>query len=233
MKKLIQNAAFLIIAGGFFLAATVFAQKEGNPENFCRNGFFPDESQTYKLAKITGKTGARIYFYGDERDDCPQNKNCRLKRYVIPNDEVLVSRTFGNFACAWFQPKKGGETVGWLALENVEFKPAAAKIVAGDWLGKWRFYDNVIEIKLGKESGTLVVAGDATWKGFGDNVHVGEIEETVVAPLGNTFKIGEEDDNEYACRASMQMIGKYLIVSDNMKCGGANVTFSGVYQRNP
>jgi hypothetical protein len=28
----------------------------------------------------------------------------------------------------------------------------------------------------------------------------------------------------------MQLVGKFLVVGDNLHCGGANLTFSGVYQ---
>jgi hypothetical protein len=29
----------------------------------------------------------------------------------------------------------------------------------------------------------------------------------------------------------MQLVGKHLVVGDNLHCGGANVSFSGVYRR--
>ena len=121
MIKFIQNSALIIIFSAIFLTAQVFAQLDGNPENLCRNGFFPRESNDYKIARINGKKSDKIYFYGDERDDCPGGKNCRLKSYVIPGDEIIVSRTFGDYACSWFQPRKGSETVGWIRLENLEW----------------------------------------------------------------------------------------------------------------
>jgi hypothetical protein len=31
----------------------------------------------------------------------------------------------------------------------------------------------------------------------------------------------------------MQLVGKLLVVGDNLHCGGANVSFSGIYQRKP
>ncbi len=230
MGKFIQNLVVIFIIFGFISTAEVFAQLEGNPENFCRSGFFPRESKNYQLAKITGRPNEKVYFYGDERDDCPQNKNCRLKSYVVPDDEVIVSREFGDFACVWFQPKKDFETVGWLRSEKLSYLPKVSNLKLNDWIGHWQFYDNTIEIVISKKRGLLGIWGNAIWKGLGDNVHIGEIDEDEIVPKGNVLKIGEKESDEYACKVSMQLVGKYLIVSDNLNCGGANVTFSGVYR---
>lgn len=229
MKKLTLRR-FLYIFFGVIFTVNSFAQLEGNPENFCRNGFFPRESKIYRLAKITGKAKEKIYFSGDDRADCPQNKNCRLKSYVVPNDEVIVSRELGYFACVWFQPKNGYETVGWLPTGKLNYLPETKNLKFNDWIGHWRFYDNTIEIVIGKKRGLLGVSGNAVWKGLGDNVHVGEIIEEGIAPQGNFLRIGENETDDFACKVTMQHLGKYLIVSDNLNCGGANVTFSGVYR---
>lgn len=228
MKKIIQNTAILVIIYGFILTAQIFAQLEGNPENLCRNGFFPRESKNYKIAKIKGGKGEKVYFYGDERDDCPGGKNCRLKSYVIKNDEIIVSRVFSGFACSWFQPRKGSETVGWIKVDNLEWIDKAQKPAEKDWLGEWGFYDNSIIISKGKKPGLFDIKGNAFWKGLGDNIHIGELDHST-KPLENKLNLGAEETDEYACKVSMQLVGKYLAVSDNLNCGGANVTFSGVY----
>jgi hypothetical protein len=230
MRKIFQPRVFLIIVCAFLFAGKVCAQLDGNPENLCRNGFFPRESKTYRLAKITGKPKERIYFYGDEREDCPKNINCRLKSYVVPNDEVIISRKFADFACVWFQPQKGSETVGWIKAANLKsietnFKPAET-----DWLGKWSFYGNSIVLSKSRTPGMFDIKGDATWRGLGDNVHIGELDDKA-KPSENTLNLGAEERDEYACKVAMQLVGKYLIVADNLNCGGANVTFSGVYRR--
>lgn len=228
LKKFLKNGAILLMFSGFILTAQVFAQLEGNPENFCRSGFFPRESETYKIAKIKGRQGEKVYFYGDEREDCPAGKDCRLKSYLIPNDEVIVSRTFGKFACAWFQPKKGSETVGWLETEKLVWVDCGQNPAQTAWLGEWSYYDNSIRISNGKTSDLLTVKGNAFWKGLGDNIHIGELDHKAKLS-GNNLKLGEQETDQYACKVSMRLIGKYLIVSDNRNCGGANVSFSGVY----
>ena len=224
MKK-IKYTGFLLIL--FIFNIQIFAQFEGNPENWCRNGFFPRESENYRLAKIKGKKGEKIYFYGDEKD-CPNGKNCRQKSYLIPNDEIIVSRTFGNFACSWFQPKKGSETVGWIAVNNSQFVEANENFDGKNWLGKWNYYDNSIEINKSEKTAFYKITGNAFWKGLGDNIHIGELDGEA-KPQGNLLKIGENSIDEYECGVTLRLVGKYLIAFDNFNCGGANVTFSGVY----
>lgn len=219
-----KSLFFLLI---FTLPA--FAQLEGNPENLCRNGFFPRESNEYKLANVKGAKNEKIYFYDDSRQ-CPNDKNCQLKSYVIPNDEVIVSRKFGRWACSWFQPKKGSETVGWIALDKLEFKETNPNPAATDWLGNWNYAGNQIEIGKSKTADLLKITGNAFWRGLGDNVHIGELDDES-KPAGNELKTGENEADEFSCKVTMRLLGRYLIVSDNLQCGGVNVTFSGVYQK--
>jgi hypothetical protein len=211
--------------------SSIFAQLEGNPENFCRNGFFPRESENYSLATVKGKKGERVFFYGDGEKDCPNGKNCRLKSYLIPNDEVIVSRKFAGFACAWYQPKKGAETVGWISLDKLEFSDNAQTGGRKSWTGTWSYYDNEIKIAAAEKPGVYKITGNAIWKGLGDNVHIGELDGDAKFVETN-LKYGEDDDtDEYACKVTMRLAGKFLIVSDNLNCGGANVSFSGVYKK--
>jgi hypothetical protein len=219
---------FLLIIT-FLLPVQIFAQLEGNPENWCRNGAFLRENSEYQLAKITGQKGKRVYFYKDD-DDCPNGKNCRMKSYLIPNNEIIVSRKFGNWACSWFQPIKGSETVGWISLDNISFQPSNNKPLLTKWIGKWEFYENTINLKKSKKTGFLTIKGSAFWKGLGDNIHIGELDDES-KPEGNNLKIGENSTGQYDCKVNMFLLGKYLIVSDNLNCGGANVSFSGVYRK--
>lgn len=212
-----------------FLAASVFAQIDGNPENWCRNGLFPRESTDYSIAKVKGRKGDKIYFYGDETKNCPESENCRQKSYVIPNDEVIVSRKYGNWRCAWYQPKAGSETVGWIRTDNLEF--VKIKPSFNDFYGSWYFYDNDIVIEKGLKANTFKVKGNAFWKGLGDNIHIGELDHEGKISDG-ILKLGEDETDEYACKVSIIAAGKFLVVSDNLNCGGLNVTFSGVYRRN-
>jgi hypothetical protein len=228
MKNFIQYFAVLIC--GLLLTLQSFAQLDGNPGNLCRNGIFPRENGTYQLASIIGKRGQKAYFYGDERADCPRGANCRRGDYVVPGNEIIVSRALGSYACAWFQPKKGTETVGWIRIDDLAWIETNENPETADWVGKWRFYDDTIVIAKSPAADLFAIKGSAVWKGLGDNIHIGELDHQA-KPKRNKLTLGEADPAEYPCKAWMQLVGKYLIVSDNLNCGGANVTFSGVYQK--
>jgi hypothetical protein len=206
--------------------AVAAAQAEGNPPNWCRNGAFTDDSEHFRLARVKGARGDRAYFHRDDDDDCPQaGARCRGKAYVIPGDELIVSRTLGAWACAWYQPRRGSETVGWVEASRLDISEAEARPALADWLGEWTFYENFVRIRRGPRAGQLAVEGQAYWRGLGDNVHVGEIGGEV-APAGQTLAL--EDDT---CRVGLRLLGPYLLVDDNNQCGGVNVSFDGVYTK--
>ena len=228
MKRIVHTALILFIAVLFNFS--VAAQIEGNPANWCRNGLFPRESSDYRLARVKAARGERVYFRGDERDDCPQGANCRRKAYLVAGDEVVVSRQLGPYACAWYQPAKGAETVGWLPAADLEYRPAAEP-TPDDWTGEWRYGDAGISIAKAKSEGVLSVTGSALWRGIGNNVHVGELDYEG-RPQANLLVIGDATGGEYDCRVALRRVGRYLIAADNLNCGGVNVTFSGVYRQN-
>jgi hypothetical protein len=229
MRRPIQ-ASLALLAWSLLPSSPASAQLKGNPDNVCRNGYFPRESTNYRLAKITGAAGDRIYFHGDAHERCPDDQACRLKTYVVSNDEVIVSRTFGKFACSWFQPRKGTETVGWIETDRLAWQGDMRPPAMRDWLGEWLAYDNLIRISKSKEAGQLAIKGEATW-GSGSRTHTGELDYNA-KPSADKMKFGDGTD-ELDCQVTMQLVGKLLVVGDNLHCGGANVSFSGIYQRRP
>jgi hypothetical protein len=197
----------------------------GNPPNFCRNGAFPGDGGDFRTARVVGAKGSRAYFHGDE-EGCPGAK-CRRTAYVIPGDELIVSRGFGDWLCAWYQPPKGSETVGWIPAHLLSVDEAAKRPPLARWLGAWKFNSQSLDIRRDTQAGRLRVEGEAFWKGFGDNIHTGALGGSA-RPEGNVLVV--EDD---ICRATLRLVGDYLVVGDNSDCGGMNVRFDGVYRRRP
>ena len=146
---------------------------------------------------------------------------------MIPGDTLVASRRLGDYVCAWFAPEKGAETVGWLRADDVTISEADAKPPLARWLGAWDYAGQSLDIKRGTKAGALAVSGQAFWRGGGDNVHVGEVEFEA-APAGNVLKL---EENEDLCSVTIRLVGPHLVVSDNLKCGGLNVTFNGVYRK--
>jgi hypothetical protein len=209
-------------------AAAARAQDSGNPANWCRNGAFARDAQEFGLARVKGGKGARVYFNGEE-EGCPgPAAKCRQKAYVIPGDEVITSRTFGDWVCVWYQPARGRETVGWLAAESLSAVATAESAPLASWLGTWGFYDNEVRVSRGRRVDVLSVSGNATWVGVNPgNAHVGEVSGSGT-PVDNVLTLGEDPED---CQATLRLVGPYLVVSDNKQCGGVNVTFDGVYRR--
>ena len=162
MRRLVQ-ASLGLLAWSILQTSPASGQLKGDPDNICRNGSFPRESTDYRLAKIKGAAGDKIYFRGDGNERCPDDQACRLKTYVIPGDEVIVSRTSGKFACSWFQPRKGNETVGWIETESLAWQENMRRPEMRDWLGEWRADGNSIRISKSKEAGQLAIKGEAIW----------------------------------------------------------------------
>jgi hypothetical protein len=194
----------------------------GNPANWCRNGAFASDAKEFRVARVRG---ARAYFYGED-EGCPgPDAKCRRKAYVVAGNSLVVSRKFGDYVCAWFQPARGYETVGWLRADQLEVPETDASPPAARWLGEWGLHSNGLTIRRGEKAGELRVEGSAVWHGLGDNVHVGEVNASA-APGGNTLTL--EDD---ICKITLRLVGDFLVADDNGDCGGVNVTFDGVYRK--
>jgi hypothetical protein len=103
-----------------------------------------------------------------------------------------------------------------------------------DWIGTWRIPGGNVEIKRG-DGGRLRVAGEMIVPGAQD-VHSGVIGAQVM-PEKHTLAFVDDGDipfeklDEGECRVRMQRVGPLLVVEDNGGCGGAGVTFTGLYHR--
>ena len=223
MRRPILVLALLLASG------SALGQMTGNPENWCREGFFTRDSKSFGTSLVKGKTGARIHFYNDSSERCPESTSCVERSYLVPGDPVITNRIRGAFACSWYSPATGAPTVGWIRLSDLVPMRAASDPSIRAWLGEWHYGDNSIVLTENKLSGNLNVAGDAMWKGLGDNVHVGEIDGRV-EPKNGVLEYSD-GDGEFDCQATIRLVGGSLVVVDNMKCGGMNVTFSGVYTK--
>ena len=192
----------------------------------CRNGLFPDEKQ-FAVATIGGKD--RAYFF-DDTDGCPNTLGeCRTGSYVLPGDTVVFSRIYKGFACAFFPNAQGG-TAGWVELKRLQLQPLDTQPALEDWLDRWTSGGNPA-IRFFKDLGALSVTGQAYWPGppgthDWPSTHEGAIAGRVELSGSKGFYRDED-----LCEVRFTLLGDYLVASDNRQCGGANVSFSGVYRR--
>lgn len=210
------------------VAATAAAAQEAAndyPANWCRNGLFASDAAEFKLATVGGNWTARIHFLNDD-DGCPSPEvKCETKSYLITGDQVLISRKYGAWVCGWYQPRKGGETVGWLPANKLVMSEPAAPPALQSWIGLWKYGRKSLDIRRDGRSGSLKVKGYAIWEGVGDNVRVGGVE-AAAQPSGNELVLVEEE-----CRVTLKLIGDYVVAADNSGCGGVNVRFDGVFRK--
>jgi hypothetical protein len=220
-KQILLASLMLLCVSG-----TVMPQKADEyPANWCRNGLFPSDEAEFRLAKIGGNWTARIHFLKDD-DDCPNDTvKCEMKSYLITGDQVLVSRKYGKWVCAWYQPQKGSETVGWLPADKLLMSEPPARPALANWIGLWKYDQKSLDIRRDGKTGLLKVRGYAVWEGVNANAHVGGIE-AAAQPQGTELKLVEEE-----CQVSLKLVGDYLVASDNSECGGVNVRLNGVFRK--
>jgi hypothetical protein len=212
-------------------AAPVLCLGAAPPEDYdpmCRNGLFANEPP-FALATIN-RLEERAVFQ-DDTGGCPwEGDKCAAGAYVVPGDTVIVSRVRNGFACA-FYPSKGGGTAGWLATRQINLTPIDARTRPERWIGTWSSEGNP-RLTFTERLGKLTVTGKAWWPGPPGThdypaVHEGEID----GPVEITGHTGHYGEDENLCEARFTLLGDYLLAGDNGNCGGANVTFSGVYRR--
>jgi hypothetical protein len=236
---------FLILAATL-LAGSASAYDPNDPAN-C-NGVEWDDNDALVVAKVTASP--RVNFvkspYDDElkADGCPAaTEACRKRSYLVAGDLVLAGRTHGTFTCVSYQtPKPHNKphrrpiwTTGW--LPSAVLKPVAPMAAPrpADWLGTWDQPHATIEIKPGGLGGRLRIEGVAVYPTAQD-VHNGTIDAQVM-PAGDSITFLDdgwfpfETKCDTGCRVRMRRVGPWLVVEDNGDCGGAGVTFTGLYHR--
>jgi hypothetical protein len=206
----------------------------------------PSENNMALARVITGE--AKLYFVSGPRKQPPQCPSaataCRIKAYLVPGDEILINVAGDPYLCARFKSQSLIETIDYLPRAALELVPSEHPSIE-KWDGRWR-RDPEAEIVLKSGADEVTVSGNATWGGSDPErvkrgaVHVGELEGTG-RPRGRVLAIGYDPDRsafppdggaaEDGCAAKLELYGRYLIVGDNGRCGGVNVSFNGVYVR--
>jgi hypothetical protein len=188
------------------------------------------------------RPGAKRPFF----DDIEGAKPRPSRAYVVAGDMLVASEVRGNFTSVTFVTPSGRTRSGWLDSTGL------TRIAAGTrWQGVWQAWESEIKVAPGRIDGTLHVEGSATWGGHDPqrvaigSVHVGEfaldtrsVGDRIAFSVDESGQNGnmaapfdDAPDEEYRCRVQLRVLGPYLLAHDNNACGGANVTFTGIYRR--
>ena len=238
MIRLSYFASLVVLAG---LSAPAMAEDgEGN----CSSALRLSDSINPALATVSDPA-PQTRFVKNRSDSkaCPAaGVACTTRAYLVPNDEVFIGATFGDFVCATKLGAKGRATSGWLPKASVTAK-TAAPVALADWLGTWTAPEQTIVIKRGRKAGAVALDANATFGALDPErvkrgaVNMGDFKaerapeggflEFTLGPKGAIpFSQGESSD----CRVQLLRLGPHLIVEDNGNCGGMNVSFTGVYR---
>lgn len=244
MRRLV--VALLALAGSGGALAV-----DGDAEHYygCRYRPGFDSEQEVRLATVKAGAAGRTHFFRDDDKSCPVDRAaCRRKAFVVPGDVVLVDRVVQGWACAWFAGAKGS-TMGWIDASELAFSAPEPYPPLAAWLGEWErvapagVEEGSASVEFSKVGDGIGVVGSALWIGapFEDGnrmVNTGDLGDfdedfnsipAFVRVEGATAVL--QGDDEDACSATFRRLGAWLIVEDNMRCGGLNVSFAGTYRR--
>jgi hypothetical protein len=186
----------------------------------------------------------KLHFLGQGGGNvaCPSAApECLDKAYLVAGDLVALGAKFGDYVCADFQSPRTTR-VGWLLAAALESAPLIGD--RAQWQGDWKRIEATIRIVASGEK--LQAKGDATFGALDPDrvkrgaVNMGEFAGSLLMKDGLASyaetefdpKDSEDLENpEASCHLRFARAGDLLIVQDNMKCGGMNVSFSGVYSR--
>ncbi|WP_257167804.1 hypothetical protein [Bradyrhizobium sp. SRS-191] len=224
------------------LAVTAAAAYEADDPANC-NGVGWDDARPLTMARVIGQP--RANFVKSPYDDdfkaasCPAPTDaCRKKSYLVSGDVVLVGRTRGDFTCVTYQPpgaKSQTWTRGWLPRTALApIAPMTAPELS-DWTGTWVHPGGRLTIQTAG-GGRLKIEGDQVVPA-GRDLNNGSIAATV-EPKGGVIAFVEDGTTPFErpnggdeCRVRLHRIGAFLLAEDNTDCGGAGVTFTGLYRR--
>ena len=234
--------AVLLVLGAMSLAGPASAYDANDPANCLGPDW--DDARPLTVAKVAARE--RVNFvkspYDDDfkADTCPAaTAACRMRAYLVTGDLVLVGRTRGAFTCVSYQtPQRSRKLPGWTRgwLPSAALTPVAPSAHSpSDWLGKWDQRYAGIEIKPGGLGGRLRIEGIAAYPTAHD-YHTGAIDAEVKPDTDSIAFLNDgwmpfETPCDSGCRVRMHRIGDQLLVEDNGGCGGAGVTFTGLYHR--
>jgi len=249
-RLLLFLSVLLTLAGPVSCRAAVHAEADCNPLQAL---LFQDAVPSLRLV---APDAGRVHFVksGVARPGCPSAAPaCRERGFVLPGDAVIVVGTGSGYACAIFASPapRAATTSGWLpeaALATPAVVSDATPLATPDWRGDWRSgAERRIRIDATPQGG-IALAGEATF-GAGDPdrvrrgaVNTGDFDATAT-PLGDqlAFLVGDDGKAlpfdaarakaESLCGLRLWRLGPSLVATDNLQCGGMNVTFTGVYRR--
>jgi hypothetical protein len=157
---------------------------------------------------------------------CSSGRDC-LSIKLQPGDPLVAYHAGGDWTCGYLSQIKGAGP-GWVRSKDIRPVSFDAAPPLDAWLGAWANGEDRIRIQSSRAAGKVELQGEAIWHGGRGVVHTGDFAGDA-APVGNHLHFVESDTD--SCTVDLTLIGKYLVASDNDRCGGENVRFWGIWKR--
>jgi hypothetical protein len=151
----------------------------------------------------------------------PRNSDCLAHSPIAADSapfELLMQED------GWSCVERNGPGTMWVRSENIKPVVPDSQPSVADWIGHWVQGDGYIDISSSDRT-HVRIEGENDWRGIGDVVHTGQIFFEV-APITNPLALANR-----GCEVTMTLVGDYLLLHDNMGCGGMNVRFQGAWKR--
>ena len=242
MRIPVSGLVFGLVLAAMLPVSPAVAYVAEDPAN-C-NGVDWDDTTALVVSRIIATPRANFIKspYDDDfkAESCPAaTEACRKKSYLVTGDLVLTGKARGDFTCVSYQAsteKRPAWTTGWLPTAALTPVAPAAAPEDKDWIGNWDHPYGSIEIKRGGLGGRLKIEGIMvvpTARDFHNGAITAEVKphNGTIAFLDDGTLPFETKCEDMSCRVRMQRIGQWLVVEDNGGCGGAGVSFTGLYHR--
>ncbi len=221
----------MAIVGAMVLLSSTAANARGT----CYNVEIPFAGGAFGLATV--KTARSTFYDGDGH---------KTGSYVVRGNQLVTGERDGDYICATYQSRSGTSAAGWIKWSDVAVMPSKA-MLAKDWLGKWTAGEwNNISFKKGSKPDWLSVAGSAFWdprgnKRAGDEAMYSGGFDGAAPVIDNTVGFTQTDDQQFQpfdekakdsikCAARFRILSpRYLVAEDSGNCGGAHISFLGLY----
>ena len=177
------------------------------------------------LMRVRGAADSQVRFH-DRAEACPASGACDWRReaHVIGGDVVLASAEVNGFRCVYAAAPKGDLAAGFLPAAELEPAPDAEPLTPEFLAGRWGHLGEN-QITFTQSGGALTAEGKANYATADGGENSGEFSGAVTLADGAARYAGE------GCEVTARRRGPFLVVQDNMGCGGMNVSFGGVYTR--
>jgi hypothetical protein len=212
--KFIALSFVLILA-----CVPVVCGAQNKPAEACR---FPDDGwatppgQKLLIAEVAPRATLLAF--------CESEKGC-VASSAAPRAPVLIYRESGDWTCGYFWAYGGP---AWIRSDELRVVPYNPRPSLKAWEGIWAGGGDRVSLQAGEEPGTLRLKGSARWQGAGDNAHFGDAKGTAT-PDSNRLHFAEGGPD--SCIIDLTLLGRYIVASDNDRCGGMNVRFEGIWKR--